>query len=58
MKSVKNKSVKKDRTARRLFGYNYEVILKNEGETVKPKEEFDKKNLSEADMDKILAAMN
>ena len=55
MKTTRGKDVKLNGPAKRLFGYNYEVILKEDGKKAELQEEFDKSNLSEADLDKILA---
>ena len=55
MKTTKGNMEKLNKPAGKFYNFNYEVILKTEGERRKPKERFDKDHLSEEDMDRILA---
>ena len=57
MKTIKIKTRKIFKPVRKLYYYNYEVILRTEMDSEKPREKFDKHFLSEDDLDKIMAVI-
>jgi hypothetical protein len=55
MKATKRNEGTANKPVRKFYGFDYEVMPQDDSEGAPPKERFDKKYLSEDDLDKIRA---